>query len=110
MDISKMKQLSLDRLLDIDEAVAFAADVRTLASEYEMLELPVPEWLSKLNDVLREEITRRTRASQLAELKRLETEIEGYKTPGERKTEAQRKLGDLQVKLGLARPKTAARR
>jgi hypothetical protein len=110
MDIGKMKSLSFDRMLDIDEAVACAADIRTLANEYEMLDLPVPEWLSKLNDGLREEIARRTRAAQMAELKRLETEIEGYKTPGERKTEAQRKLGDLQVKLGLGKPRAATRR
>lgn len=102
----KLKQLNLDRILDIEEAVEMSAYVRTQENEYGFLELPLPEWLVKAGDVLREEIARRTRAADLATLKALEGELEGYKTIGEKRTEAQRRLGDLQKKLGLSTAKS----
>lgn len=104
--LEKLKTLNLDRILDMDEAIALSAYARSLAEEYEHLEMPAPEWIEKSTDVLREEIARRTRASDLATLKALEGELEGYKTIGEKRTEAQRRLGDLQKKLGLSTAKS----
>jgi hypothetical protein len=56
--------------------------------------------------VLREEIARRTKAADLAELKRLEGELEGYKTVSERKNEAQKRLAAIQNKLGMSPAKS----
>src|SRR5271165_1626730 len=104
--LEKLKTLNLDRLLDMDEAVTLSAYARGLENEYEFLEIPVPEWLTKASDVLRQEIARRTHAADLAALKALEGELEGYKTIGEKRTEAQKRLGDLQRKLGLSTAKS----
>jgi hypothetical protein len=106
MSLQKLKELQLDRILDMEEAVALSAYARSLENEYGFLELTMPEWLVKSSDVLREEIARRTRAADLATLKALEGELEGYKTIGEKRTEAQRRLGDLQKKLGLSPAKS----
>jgi hypothetical protein len=100
--LEKLKQLNLDRLLDMDEAVSLSAYARAMDQEYESLEIPAPEWLVKSSDVLREEIARRTRAADLAALKNVESELEGYKTVTEKRTEAQRRLANLQKKLGLS--------
>lgn len=99
--LEKLKQLNVDRLLDNDEAVSLSAYARTLESEYESLGIAAPEWIEKSTTVLREEIARRNRASDLARLKELEGELEGYKTVGEKRTEAARRLVELQKKLGM---------
>lgn len=104
--LEKLKQLNLDRILDMDEAVTLSAYARGLADEYSNLEMPAPEWLTKSTDILREEIARRTRAADLATLKALEGEIEGYKTVTEKRTDAVRRLADLQKKLGLSTAKS----
>lgn len=106
MSLTALKNLNLDRILDNDEAVVLSAEARALAAEYEALDVPAPEWLDKATNVLREEIARRNRASDLARLKELESELEGYKTVSERRTEAQRRLADLQKKLGVVPAKS----
>jgi hypothetical protein len=108
MSLQALKNLSVDRLLDMDEAVALSMYARGFEAEYEALEMPIPEWLEKSSNVLREEIARRTKAADLADLKRLEAELEGYKTVGEKKTEATRRLAALQAKLGLSATKARA--
>jgi hypothetical protein len=102
MSLSALKNLSVDRLLDIDEAVSLSAYARGLETEYGWLEMPVPEWLEKSTNVLREEIARRTRQADLAKLKDLEAELDGYKSVGERRDEARRRLTEIQKKLGIA--------
>ena len=82
-----------------------SAYARHLAAEYEELELPVPEWLEKSTDTLREEIARRTRAADLANLKDLEREIESLKTASERRADASKRMAALQKKLGLSTAK-----
>jgi len=104
--LEKLKGLNLDRLLDMDEAVALSAYARSLEAEYEALELGIPEWLVKACDVLREEIARRTRATALAELKEIENRIEGYKSVSERRSEDQKRLADLQKRLGMSTAKS----
>jgi hypothetical protein len=103
MNIAAIRSINLDRVLEIEEAVGLSAEIRLLESEYDFLELPIPEWLTKSADVLREEIARRTRASDLAALKKLESEIESYRSVSERKTDAQRRLAELQKKLGIGK-------
>lgn len=103
MSLQALKNLgpNLDRLLEIEDAVALSAYARSLENEYGYLEIAAPEWLEKSSNILRVEIARRTHASNLAELKRLENELEGYKSIGEKRSEAQKRMGDLQKKLGL---------
>ena len=101
-----LKQLNLDRILDTDEAVTLSAFARQQSIEYGELGLPVPEWLEKSTEILREEIARRNRSAKLAELKNLESEIEGYKTQAEKRSEALRRLSALQKDLGLASKST----
>jgi len=107
MSIQTLKQLNVDRLLDLEDAVALSAEARTLDSEFTELELPVPQWLQTAQSTLRTEIERRTHASDLARMRELEAELEGYKTVSEKRTEAQRRLADLQNKLGLGKAKAA---
>lgn len=107
--IEKLKQLNVDRLLDMDEAVALSAYARQLENEYEALGMATPEWLERASNTLREEIARRTKAADLATLKSLEAEIEGYRTIGEKKADAQKRIADLQKRLGLA-PATTGRK
>lgn len=104
--LERLKSLNLDKILDMDEAIALSAYARSIESEYETLEIPVPEWIVKSTDILRTEIARRTHAADMAELKRLEAEIEGYKTATEKRSEAQKRLAAMQGKLGLSTAKT----
>jgi hypothetical protein len=53
VNISRLKELNVDRILDIDEAVALSAEAREMEAEYEALEIPAPEWLEKSTNVLR---------------------------------------------------------
>ncbi len=103
--LEKLKNLNLDRLLDLDDAVSLSAFSRSLAEEYLSLGIPVPEWLEKATNVLRAEIARRTHAADLAALKNLEAELESYRTVSERRTQAQQRMVDLQKKLGLSTAK-----
>jgi hypothetical protein len=109
MNLNAMKNLNLDRVLEMDEAIAMSAEIRQFEAECEALELPTPDWVLKSADVLREEIARRTRADALAQMKRLETELESYKTVGEKKNEAQRQLAALQRKLGIGNRQAVAK-
>lgn len=104
--LQTLKNLNLDRVLDMDEAVTLSAYARSMQSEYASLEMPVPDWLTKASDVLREEIARRTKQEDLAQLKAVEAEIDGYKTTNERRNAAQMKLASLQKKLGLSTAKS----
>lgn len=106
MNVQTIKTLNMDRVLDIDEAVALSAEVRAFETEYEALGMPIPDWLVKSADVLREEIARRTKASKLAELKKLENEIEGYKSATEKRNEATKRLAALQNELGMSPAKS----
>lgn len=101
MSLSALKNLNMDRLLELDEAVSLSAESRALSNEFELLDLPVPEWLESASNVLREEIARRTHASALAEMKKVEAELDGLKSTAERKVEAQKRLAALQRKLGM---------
>lgn len=102
MSLQALKGLNLDRIIETEEAVALSAYARSLEGEYESLEIPVPEWVAKATDTLRQEIARRTHAADLAEMERIQRELDGYKTVGERKGEALKRLGTLQKKLGVA--------
>jgi hypothetical protein len=101
MSVASLKSLNVDKMLDIEEAVAMSAEARTLEHEFESLELAVPGWLQTASGVLRAEIERRTHASDLARVREIEAELESYKTTGEKKAEAQKRLAALQKKLGM---------
>lgn len=103
MNIPNLKSIALDRILDIDEAVARSTELRELEREFLELSLQVPEWLTKSSNILRAEIARRTHEADLVEMRRLETELDGYKTVGERKGEAQNRLAALQSRLGMSK-------
>lgn len=100
-NLQELKEIQVDRILDFEKAVAMSADLRTLENEYATLGLAVPAWVEKSGTILREEIARRTRNSDLAALKSLEAEMEGYKTRAEKLDEAQRRYAALQKKLGM---------
>ena len=105
ISISQLKSLNMDKVLDTDEAIALSAEARAFESEYEQLELPVPGWLTTAINTLRSEIAQRVHASDLNRVQELEREIDGYKTTTEKRSEAVRKLADLQKKLGLTASK-----
>lgn len=109
MNVQAIKTLNMDRVLDMDEAVALSADVRAFEAEYEHLGMTIPEWLVKSADVLREEIARRTKADKLARLKNLESQIEGYKSATEKRNEAAKQLAALQDELGMSPAKSGRR-
>lgn len=104
--LEKLKGLNLDKLLDTEEAIALSAYARGLETEYGWLDMPIPDWLVKSTDILREEIARRTRASDLAELKRTENELESLKSANEKRADAQKRLAALQNKLGMSAAKS----
>ena len=105
MSLQALKGLNLDRIIETEEAVALSAYARTLQGEYEALEIPVPDWVAKASDTLRQEIARRTLAADLAEMERIQRELDSYKTVvGERNGEALKRLGTLQRKLRVESP------
>jgi hypothetical protein len=102
MSLQALKQMNLDRLIETEEAVALSAYARQLEGEYEALDMLPPEWITKSTETLRAEIARRTHAADMAEIDRINRELEGYKTTTERKNDAQKRLSALQKKVGLA--------
>jgi len=108
MSLQALKKLNLDAVIEMEEAIALSAYARTLEAEYAELDMLAPEWISKASETLREEIARRSHAADMAELKRLQGEIDGYKTASEKRAEAQNRLAAMQKKLGLATAKTRA--
>jgi hypothetical protein len=104
MNIATLKSLNLDRILDIDEAVGWSADIRLLQDEFSTLDMAEPDWLAATASSIREEIARRTHASDLATLKKVEAELDGYRTVGEKRAAAQQRLAELQKKLGMVTP------
>lgn len=110
MNVSALKNLSVDRILEMDEAIAMSAQLRLFETECAQLGQPIPEWVEKSSNVLREEIARRTHAGDLAELRRIESELEGYKTVSERRTDAERRLDAVRRKLGIGTKVAASTR
>lgn len=101
MSLATLKNLNMDRVIDLEEAVALSAEARQLEGEFSVLGIPAPDWLEKSAAVVREEIARRTRASKLARLKEVEAGIEATKTAAERRGDLQRELAGLQKELGM---------
>jgi DNA-binding LytR/AlgR family response regulator len=102
MSLQALKALNLDKIIETEEAVALSAYARSLDAEYEALDMTVPEWISKSTETLRQEIGRRTHAADMAEIQRIERELDGYKTTTERKNDAQKRLAALQKKVGVS--------
>ena len=102
MSLKLLKGLNLDAIIETEEVVALSAYARSLDAEYEALDMPVPEWITKSTETLRQEIARRTHAADMAEIQRIERELEGYKTTTERKNDATKRLAALQKKVGVA--------
>lgn len=101
MNIQSLKTFNADKVLDVDELVAHAADARALTQEFTEHELPVPAWLQAASDTINSEIARQTHASDLAAMQALERELDSYKSTNERKAEAQKKLAQIQKRLGM---------
>lgn len=68
MNIEKLKQLNVDRLLAIEEVVALSAEGRQLSGEYAVNDLEVPEWLERACATLGDEIAQRSRAGDMARI------------------------------------------
>lgn len=99
--ITTLKEMNLDRILDLEEAVALSHFGSGLEQEYSELGLDAPEWLGRSLGTLRAEIAQRVKAQKTIELRKLDAEIEGYKTVSEKKTEALRRRGKLIKELGV---------
>lgn len=101
MNIAGLKSLNLDRVIEIDEAIALSADIRTLQAEYDELAIERPEWLNNVANIVREEIAKRTRANDLAQLRNLEAQSESLKTVDEKRNQINDAMAALQRKLGM---------
>jgi hypothetical protein len=103
MSLNALKNVAanLERLIELEEAVSLSAYGRDMEREYEELDLTPPEWLLKSTQALREEIARRSHAGKMAEMRKIEAELESYKSQVERKNEALARLADLQKQLGM---------
>ena len=101
--LQKLKSLNMDRLLELEEVIELAAYARAQMAEYEANEVAVPDWLTNVTNLLREEIARRARAALLEELRSVEREIDGYKSVSDRRTDALKRQARLQSRLGLAK-------
>jgi hypothetical protein len=105
----KLMKLDLDRLLTIDECVELSAYARGLEAEYEHLEMDVPETVANAIAALRGEITRRKRADDEAELRKLQGALDGLKTQSERKNDVLNQMAAIQRRLGLRPAKATAK-
>ena len=110
MLLKKLQAMNTDAMLAIEELMELSAYARGLENEYEQMEQPVPEWLITATDTLRTEIGNRTRAADMAALKNLQAELEGYKSVNEKRNEATKRLADLQRKLGLGTAAAGSRK
>jgi hypothetical protein len=110
MNIKFLKELNLDRVIELEEAIAVSADLRTLSVEYDELGIDRPEWITSATNIVREEIARRTRAQDLAQMRDLQAKMDSLKTLDEKRSEVGDALAALQRKLGLMGPAPTAPR
>lgn len=107
MTLGQLKSLNLDNMLEVEEVVHASAQLRAICSEFEMHDVPVPEWTGRLRETLDNEIESRLKSARLAEARKIETELEGLKTTQERKTELQKRLASIQGQLGIKAGRTS---
>lgn len=105
----KLLRLDLDRMLSIEECIDLSAYARSLEYEYEFLEIDMPEALNRSIVVLRDEITKRKRAEDESELRKLQGALDGLKSASERKTDVLAQIAAVQKRLGLKPAKGATR-
>ena len=43
MNIQAIKNINLDKVIEMEEAIAMSADIRNFEAEYEKLGMPVPD-------------------------------------------------------------------
>ena len=85
--------------ISLDDLTLFTAELTNLQIGYETIDAEFPEAFQKKLDACNRELAERTRAKTEAELKRIETQLEGLKTPTERKAELQRRQAALTKQL-----------
>lgn len=99
--LEKLKNLQLDRVLDMDEGVALSLFARELEAEFLRLDIDVPEWLTTKAEALRAELARRLRADRLRKMDELRSLIETYKSTNQKRADALEQLAKLQKLTGL---------
>ena len=99
--ITTLKEMNLDRILDLEEAVALS-HFGERAGTGVFGTGPGRAGVAGISlGTLRAEIAQRVKAQKTIELRKLDAEIEGYKTVSEKKTEALRRRGKLIKELGV---------
>ena len=101
MSLKALREMALDRAVDIEELVALSMEARAMVGEFLALDQPVPQWLEDAGNKVREEIVRRTKHEDFDEMRKLESQIESLKSPTTKMREAQERLAVLQRKHSL---------
>jgi ribosome-associated translation inhibitor RaiA len=96
--LAAFKTFTADRL-DLDELVSLSAYGKALRAEYEAHQVEVPDYVSTQLNALSREIKGRVSDQLESRRKHIKTQLEGLKTPAERRTELQAELQKLDSTL-----------
>jgi rRNA-processing protein FCF1 len=98
-NIDKLKTVVVDNY-DLETLVSFRADLKSLSSNFDDLNLVVPEWVVDKLSEIEAAINRMTRAEKIAQLKKLEAQATALMSRDERKASVLAQIEDLKKSLG----------
>lgn len=88
--------------IGIEELIALHAFGRQLRAEFELFNVPVPEWVSDSLDSLRIEIKSRNRDRLQADLRKKKALLTTLKTPDEKRSDLNSEVEALEKQLAEA--------
>lgn len=96
--LTRFKQFDTDRM-DLDELVELVSFGTILRDQYAQLNLEEPEFVDVQLKTLKREIRAKNADRNAARVKELKLQLEGLKTPTERKSALQKELRQREAQL-----------
>lgn len=99
MNVQTLKNLTVDRIVDLAELIAHEGFAAGLATNYANHGLEVPEWLESARRTLRGEVKMRVRGDLERQLKLAEQAEEALKSTTEKRADAKKRAEVLRKQL-----------
>lgn len=97
--VTALKDLQIDQL-SLEQVVSHYSAASLMLGAYKVLNIDPPPWLATIAGSLQKQANMLAEEQLEAELRRAEAELEGLKTPSERKADVKDRIRQLHEKLG----------
>lgn len=97
--LEQLKRLDIDRI-SLEEMLALAAFAKSLHAEYDLRNIPSPEWLDDKIRLLNREIGARSRDALEMRLREVRAQQTQLLTPAEKRAKLAEEEARLQAQLG----------